>query len=98
TEQWRDMAERVLLSTERSERLIDSLLLMARIENAGRAHDGVDLGPIASDALADVAGEVGRLGLTVSSETETAPVTGDPELLRRLVGNLVENAVRHNVS
>jgi signal transduction histidine kinase len=98
TEQWRDMAERVLLSTERSERLIDSLLLMARIENAPRAQERVDLGLIAKDALADIAGEVGRLGLTVTSETATAPVHGDPELLRRLAGNLVENAVRHNVS
>jgi signal transduction histidine kinase len=97
TEQWRDMAERVLLSTERSERLIDSLLLMARIENVSRAHERVDLGQIASDALTDVAGEVGRLGLKVSSDTVNAPVNGDPELLRRLAGNLVENAVRHNV-
>jgi signal transduction histidine kinase len=97
TEQWRDMAERVLLSTERSERLIDSLLLMARIENVSRAHERVDLGQIAGDALTDVAIEAGRLGLTVSSGTVTAPVYGDPELLRRLAGNLVENAVRHNV-
>jgi signal transduction histidine kinase len=97
-EQWRDMAERVLLSTERSERLIDSLLLMARIENAPRAQEAIDLSLIAKEALADVAGEVGRLGLTVTSETANAPVHGDPELLRRLAGNLVENAVRHNVS
>jgi signal transduction histidine kinase len=97
-EQWRDMAERVLLSTERSERLIDSLLLMARIENAPRAQEAIDLSLIAKEALADVAGEVGRLGLTITSETANAPVHGDPELLRRLAGNLVENAVRHNVS
>ena len=34
----------------------------------------------------------------MSVRAEPAPVSGDPALLGRLVGNLVENAVRHNVS
>jgi signal transduction histidine kinase len=97
-EQWRDMAERVLMSTERSERLITSLLLLARIENSSPGHEQADLGRIAEGALSDVAAETRRLGIDVTSEITPAPVAGDPELLRRLVGNLVENAVAHNVS
>lgn len=97
-EQWRDMAERVLLSTERSERLITSLLLLARIENSSPGRERGDLGSIAQGALGDVAGETRSLGITVTSEIAPAPVAGDPELLRRLVGNLVENAVGHNTA
>jgi len=97
-EQWRDMAEHVLNSTERSERLIDSLLLLARIEGAASGREQVDLGLLTKNALSDIAGEAGQLGVNVSAETAAAPVTGDPELLRRLIDNLLENAVRHNVS
>ena len=35
--------------------------------------------------------------LTVTVDAAPAVVRGDPALLARLVGNLVENAVRHNV-
>jgi signal transduction histidine kinase len=34
----------------------------------------------------------------VTVDAEPAVVLGDPALLERLVGNLVENAVRHNVA
>jgi signal transduction histidine kinase len=38
-----------------------------------------------------------RTGVTVRAEAAIAPLTGDPVLLERLVQNLVENGVRHNV-
>jgi signal transduction histidine kinase len=57
----------------------------------------VDLAALVPAAVAAVAAEASARGLTVSTETRAAPVEGDPQLLERLVGNLVENAVRHNV-
>ena len=44
-----------------------------------------------------VTAEANARGLTLQSHAEPATVRGDRELLERLVGNLVENAVRHNV-
>src|SRR5260370_14554340 len=38
------------------------------------------------------------MAINLMAGTSTAPVTGDPELIRRVVGNLAENAVRHNIS
>jgi signal transduction histidine kinase len=38
-----------------------------------------------------------RAEVTVRAEAGAAPLTGDPVLLERLVQNLVENGVRHNV-
>ena len=44
-----------------------------------------------------MAAEASARCLSVTAQTAAAPADGDPQLLERLVGNLVENAVRHNV-
>jgi signal transduction histidine kinase len=95
-DQWRAMAEMVLHSTARSERLIDSLLLLARIEQGLRRREPVDMGKVLEEVAAEAAGDAERRSVTITTASRPAVVTGDPDLLRRLVGNLLENAVRHN--
>jgi len=55
-----------------------------------------DLAACASAALSAAQREIGRYILTVETDLNPAPVVGDPGLLERLAGNLVENAVRYN--
>jgi signal transduction histidine kinase len=92
----RAMAERVREAGERSERLIEGLLTLARSERQLRSAEPVDLAVAAADALDASGQEAARLGLRVSSVIGAAPASGDRALLDRLVANLVENAVRHN--
>jgi signal transduction histidine kinase len=49
-------------------------------------------------ALAAVEAEAGERRITIETEVEPAMTVGDPRLLERLIGNLVENGVRHNVN
>jgi signal transduction histidine kinase len=86
-------------ATMRADRLVDSLLLLAQSERmlgpAVREH--VELPAVAAQALAAVAAEVAERDLQVATSYAPAAVLGDRPLLERLAGNLVENAVRHNL-
>ncbi|MDP9072201.1 MAG: ATP-binding protein [Actinomycetota bacterium] len=95
-EQLRAMADTVREATERSERLIDSLLVLARSDRGPATRQEVDLAAATEAALAQAQGEVRALDLQVEASLGRAPVLGDPPLLERLVANVVDNAVRHN--
>ncbi|GAA1283101.1 HAMP domain-containing sensor histidine kinase [Pseudonocardia aurantiaca] len=93
----RRMAEVVRDATRRADDLVAGLLLLARTEGAGLADVApVDLAEVAVPALAAVRGEAARRGLRMQVRRARAPTRGDPVLLERVAGNLLENAVRHN--
>jgi signal transduction histidine kinase len=100
-EELRRMGVVVRDASTRANELIEALLLLARTEaQAGRRLNKqvpVDLATGVPVTLGAVAAEVERLGLTVTTEFSPAMVIGDPSLLERLAGNLVENAVRYNL-
>jgi signal transduction histidine kinase len=94
----RRMAEVLHAATDRADRLVDALLTLARTESAGLAvREQVDLATIAKGAVAAVGAEAAGRSLRIEVNCAPAPVFGDPALLDRVAGNLLENAVRHNV-
>jgi signal transduction histidine kinase len=97
----RAMAEVVRDASVRADRLVDALLVLARSEAQARVglelRELVDLAAVAERAVDGVAAVARQHCLAVTVQTGPATTAGDPELVDRLVGNLVENAVRHNV-
>jgi signal transduction histidine kinase len=95
----RAAAEVIRDATMRADRLVDSLLLLAQSERLSgpSVREPVSLPDVAGQALRAVAAEVQAQGLQVATSYAAAPVIGDRALLERLAGNLVENAVGHNV-
>lgn len=89
----RELAEVVHGEGLRMQDLVDSLLLLARLdEHAPQRRDAVDLDDL---ALAEVS-RLRAAGVTVeASGVGAARVAGDERMLGRLVRNLADNAARH---
>src|SRR6266567_3280408 len=90
------MALRVRRSIDRAEAMIDALLTLAISDQGPATSEPFDLATAAEDALDVAAARIARQGLRVDSELAPAATSGDPLLLERMIGNLVDNAVRHN--
>ena len=88
-------------ATMRADRLVDSLLLLASTDRVtvermpGR--ERVDLPAACELAVSSVRQEAAERDITITGSYAPAAVLGDRGLIERLVGNLVENGVRHNV-
>jgi signal transduction histidine kinase len=100
-EELRRMGGVVASAAERAQRLVTSLLTLARLQAVGggelEVSEPVDLARLVPIAVSAVAAEGEEKGVRIETEVEEAVTVGDPRLLERLVGNLVENAIRHNV-
>jgi signal transduction histidine kinase len=102
---WRDVADGVLDDAARMGRLVDDLLLLARLDE-GAATAGGTMSAAGGQRPADaavIADEVvDRIGRQLADGVRpvrvgatTAPVRASPDALDRVVVNLVENAVRY---
>jgi len=96
-EQLEVMAAKVARSAAQAEALIEALLTLAASEQAQAGPELVDLATAAEDAAEAAAARARDLDLRVDTGLVAAPACGNRLLLERMVGNLVDNAVRHNI-
>jgi signal transduction histidine kinase len=94
--QFTDMAVRVRRSIDRADKMIEALLTLAVSDQGTLSAELTDMATCAEDALDAAAAQIERLGLQVDAKLHPAGTTGDPQLLERMISNLVDNAVRHN--
>ncbi|CAG6397517.1 ATP-binding protein [Streptomyces cocklensis] len=91
------LGKTLLATNERSEQLVEGLLLLARSDNEIIDRKPVDLAEAASQALEQTRGEAQAKGVELRAALEPAVVQGNGVLLERIALNLVQNAVRYNV-
>ncbi|MFD7643876.1 sensor histidine kinase [Kitasatospora sp. NPDC059795] len=89
--------ERALRATARSDRLVAGLLLLASGQQGPQSSQATDLADLAADAVDLYRAQAAAAGITVTTDLDHAPTSGDPVLLGQVAANLVQNAVRHNV-
>jgi signal transduction histidine kinase len=94
-EQLQEMGSAITQAVDRSEDLIDGLLVLASAERTPPLTD-LDLAEITMNEVDLASSEADALGLRLELDLQPAPVKGEKSLLQRMAGNLVENAVRHN--
>jgi signal transduction histidine kinase len=82
---------------DRADRLLESFLTLARAQR-GRLpqRDPVSLAQLAEAALADRRASTDAHRIAVARELRAAQAVGSETLLRHLVENLIDNAIRHN--
>ena len=103
SQEWDQTAQDVLADTLRLSRLAEDLLVLARLEERGgqpaRARGAGGAGGRVTDLAALVTGMVAsysqaRVPVSASAAGQ-CPVEGDAEALRRMLVNLIDNAVRY---
>ena len=92
----RRLGETLLAVNRRQERLIDGLLVLASGDQQLRTSELVDLAEIARRAISAAERAAHSAGVSMRINLDPCAVRGDPALLERLTGNLVDNAIRYN--
>ncbi len=83
---------------DQADKLLEGLLLLARAQQGGVGEVArVSLRSLVAEALDADRAEIVRRELVVDDATVEGDVDGNETLLARLVANVVDNAVRHNV-
>jgi signal transduction histidine kinase len=98
SEELRAMGEVVRETVDRCERLIGSLLVLARSDAPVGHSEPVDLASLAGDCITDLRARAAEAEVRIEADLQDAWTQADPDLLERLVANLIDNGIRHNVS
>jgi signal transduction histidine kinase len=98
-ERRRQFAERMLGNTRRMQRIVDDLLDLSRIESGGWVPNpvDVDLAAVSADTLgvARDTAAAKKVALEAAIDPAARTVFADATAIRQVLGNLVDNAVRH---
>lgn len=99
-EDLRALLDDVLVESDHLARLVDDLLLLARLDS-GRltvAREQVPVGPLLDDLSRQVSRLAGEKGVRVQTDASTVVVLGDPTRLRQALLILLDNALRFTPS
>ena len=93
----RAACEELLANGRDQERLIEALLTLASSERGLEQRERTDIGALAARVLERPLPELEQHALKLDAEIEPAVAEGDPALIERLISNLLDNAMRHNI-
>jgi signal transduction histidine kinase len=93
-----DVCKRVLAAGEQQERLIEALLTLARSQRGLDRRETIDLAAITDEVVTSRQADASLREVDVRACMTQAFAMGDANLAERLVANLIDNAVRHNMA
>ena len=96
TEGHQRMASAIRAQVDRSQRLVEGLLVLARSDSSVINREPIDLADLAGDSLEEVMMLADRSHLDIDADLNSASMVGDSVLLHSLVLNLYVNAIQYN--
>ena len=90
------LGKTLLATNERSEQLVEGLLLLARSDNEILDRRAVELSEVALRAVEQLKPEAAGREVELKTELNPVTVSGNGVLLERIALNLLQNAVRYN--
>lgn len=94
----RRTCEEALALSSQQAHLIDALLTLATSERGVEHWEPFDLAQLTQNALQSRRRDAEHHGVQIDPRLEEAIATGDAGLVERLIANLLDNAIRHNVA
>jgi two-component system sensor histidine kinase VanS len=92
-----ELVERLHAVNARAIDLTEALLLLSRADRGAFTREHFDLSLVAEEAAETLLPLAEKRGITLDVTGEPTPAFGAPALLLRLVTNLVQNAIVHNL-
>jgi signal transduction histidine kinase len=89
--------KRLVATTTQQDRLIEALLTLAVSERGIDRREPLNLAEIVEEVVAQRAADAECARIHLDTDLRDAHTEGDPDLAERLVANLVDNALRHNI-
>ncbi|WP_370367367.1 sensor histidine kinase [Catenulispora sp. GP43] len=96
-EQTRQLCRTLLATNERSERMIEGLLLLAKADNEPTNREDIDLAEVAYRSVTQCEPEAAERQVAIRTSLQQVFVSGDGILIERIAMNLIQNALRHNI-
>jgi signal transduction histidine kinase len=98
TQSLRSTCEEALQLSGQQERLIDALLTLATSERGVESWEPFDLAQLTQDIVHSRRPDAERRGVQIDATLDEAHAVGDPGLVASLITNLLDNAIRHNIT
>jgi signal transduction histidine kinase len=97
-EDWRQTGAVVERAADRISVMVDDLLAVARQELTGATLRPIDPVELVTELVSDLSPAARSDGIAIEADLPDEPVRvmADPDMLRRAIGNLVDNAVRES--
>jgi two-component system sensor histidine kinase VanS len=92
-----ELTRRLHMTNEESIGTVEALLDLADMENATFEPEVLDLSTLVGHQLDHAHADMAAEGLIFETALASAPTTGSAVLWNRLLGNLIQNAIRHNL-
>lgn len=95
-----DFSSRIYAESQRMIRLVEDIIKLSRLDEGAEdmQYENIDLYALAKETAASLAPQANSLEVSISAEGSETVIYGIPQLIREIIYNLCDNAIKYNRS